>query len=109
MYYIIRFFVRKALTLYCRRITVNDDSYLELQGPLLLASNHPNAFFDALILASRMRQPLYFLALGELTDKWMVRWLLKILHIIPVYQLQENRANQERNHQSFACCLVVSS
>ena len=109
MYYFIRFFVRQALTLYCRRITVNDDSYLELKGPLLLASNHPNAFFDALILASRMRQPLYFLALGELTDKWMARWLLKILHIIPVYQLQDNRPNQERNYQSFARCVEVLS
>ncbi len=109
MYYFIRFLVRLALRIYCYRIRVNDTAYLHLKGPLVIASNHPNAFFDAIVLASRMQQPLHFLAWGEQADKWMGSRLLKFLHIIPVYQMQDNRSNQERNEKSFSQCTDVLS
>jgi 1-acyl-sn-glycerol-3-phosphate acyltransferase len=107
MYYFIRFFVRGALKLYCRRIRVNDEQLFQSKGPLILASNHPNSFFDAIILASRMHQPVHFLALGELTDKFLLSRIMKIFKIIPVYRLREKPGNQERNDRSFAICLDV--
>jgi 1-acyl-sn-glycerol-3-phosphate acyltransferase len=109
MYFFLRFFVRQALTLYCYRIRVNNTDPLQWKGPLVIASNHPNAFFDAIILASCMRQPMYFLALGEVTDKWLVSRLLRTLHIVPVYQMQDNRSNQERNDKSFDLCADILS
>jgi 1-acyl-sn-glycerol-3-phosphate acyltransferase len=107
MYYFIRFFVRQALKIYCGRIRVNDESLLALKGPLLLASNHPNSFFDAIILASLMHQPVHFLALGELTDKFLLSRIMKIFKIIPVYRLHDKPGNQERNDRSFAICVDV--
>jgi 1-acyl-sn-glycerol-3-phosphate acyltransferase len=107
MYYFIRFFVRQALRIYCGRIRVNDESLLALKGPLLLASNHPNSFFDAIILASRLNQSVHFLALGEVTDKFIFRRIMEILQIIPVYRLQDKPGNQERNDKSFALCVDV--
>jgi 1-acyl-sn-glycerol-3-phosphate acyltransferase len=107
MYYFIRFFVRRALKIYCRRICINDERFLQWKGPLILASNHPNSFFDAIILASRMHQPIHFLALGELTDKFLLSRIMKIFQIIPVYRLHDKPGNQERNDKSFAVCVDV--
>jgi 1-acyl-sn-glycerol-3-phosphate acyltransferase len=107
MYSFIRFFVRLALKIYCCRIRVNDESFLDYQGPLILASNHPNSFLDAIMLASFMKQPVHFLALGESTDRYLFRWILVTFRIIPVYRLKENRNNQERNEISFRHCADV--
>src|SRR5450432_312637 len=107
MYYWLRFFVRQGLKIYCGRIDVNDKSILKWKGPLILASNHPNSFFDAIILASLMDQPVHFLALGELTDRFLLQKLINVLHIIPVYQLRDKAGNQERNDKSFADCVDI--
>jgi 1-acyl-sn-glycerol-3-phosphate acyltransferase len=107
MYYFISFFVRSALKLYCRRIRVNDEKLFQSKGPLILASNHPNSFFDAILLASHMHQPVHFLAIGELTDKFLLSRIMKIFQIIPVYRLHDKPGNQERNDRSFAICVDI--
>ena len=104
MYYFIRTFVRLALKIFCCHIRINDESFLEYKGPLILASNHPNTFLDAIILSSRMKQPVHFLAPGESTDRFLFRWILEAFKLIPIYRLKNNRNNQEGNEISFAKC-----
>jgi 1-acyl-sn-glycerol-3-phosphate acyltransferase len=107
MYFVIRFFTRLALKLYCNHIRVDDESFVWRKGPLILVSNHPNSFLDAVILASRLNQRVHCTAVGELTDKFLIRRLMKILHIIPVYRLHDDPSNLERNGKSFAKCVDV--
>jgi len=107
MYYFIRFFVRMALKIYCSRILVNDKSPLKSKGPLILASNHPNSFLDAIIIASCFREPVHFLALGEMTDKFLFRPVMDAFHIIPVYRLKDKDENQDLNEKSFSICVDV--
>lgn len=38
---------------------------LQLNGPLLIACNHPDSFLDAIILATLFRRPVYSLAAGS--------------------------------------------
>ena len=38
---------------------------LQKHGPLLIASNHPNSFLDAIILATLFKNPVYALARGD--------------------------------------------
>jgi 1-acyl-sn-glycerol-3-phosphate acyltransferase len=107
MYYFIRFFVRLALQIYCYRIRVNDEKKLLWKGPLILASNHPNAYLDAIVIASAMDQPVYFLAQGEVTDRFLSRSLMKTMHIIPVYRMGDQEGNQERNERCLAFCVDI--
>jgi 1-acyl-sn-glycerol-3-phosphate acyltransferase len=107
MYYFIRFFVRLALLIYCRRIRINKKHVLQTSGPLILVSNHPDSFLDAIVLASRMKQPVHSLALGELTDKFLFRKMMTILRIIPVYRMLGKQPGTERNDKSFAICVDV--
>jgi 1-acyl-sn-glycerol-3-phosphate acyltransferase len=107
MYHFIRFFVRLALRFYCSHIRVNNKDLLKSKGPLILASNHPNSFLDAIILASRFNEPVHFLALGELTDQFLFQWIMKVFNIIPVYRLKNKNENQELNEKSFSICVDV--
>jgi 1-acyl-sn-glycerol-3-phosphate acyltransferase len=107
MYQFIRFFIRMALKFYCSHIRINDMGPLKLNGPLILASNHPNSFLDAIIIASRFKEPVHFLALGELTDKFLFRRIMEVFHIIPVYRLKDRSENQDLNDKSFSICVDV--
>lgn len=107
MYHFIRFLAKIALKIYCSRIQVNDKSPLKSKGPMILASNHPNSFLDAIIIASCFREPVHFLALGEITDKFLLRPVMEALHIIPVYRLKDKYGNQDLNEKSFSVCVDV--
>lgn len=107
MYYFIRFCVKMALKIYCSRIQVNDKSLLKSAGPLILASNHPNSFLDAIIIASCFRKPVHFLALGEITDKFLFRPVMNAFHIIPVYRMKDKNENLDLNEKSFSICVDV--
>jgi 1-acyl-sn-glycerol-3-phosphate acyltransferase len=107
MYYFIRFFVRLALLIYCRRIRINKKHVLQTRGPLILVSNHPDSFLDAIILASRMKHPVHSLALGELTDLFLFRKMMTILRIIPVYRMHGKQTGPGRHDKSFAICVDV--
>lgn len=107
MYHFIRFFVKMALKIYCSRIHVNEKYPLKSKGPLILASNHPNSFLDAIIIASCFREPVHFLALGEITDKFLFRPVMDAFHIIPVYRLKNKNENQDLNEKSFSICVDV--
>jgi 1-acyl-sn-glycerol-3-phosphate acyltransferase len=52
MYVALRASVRAALHLYCGRIRVDVRSAPAANAVLILASNHPNSFFDALVIAT---------------------------------------------------------
>jgi 1-acyl-sn-glycerol-3-phosphate acyltransferase len=102
MYHITRFFVRMALKACCSNIRVNDMYPLKSKGPLILTSNHPNSFPDAIILVFRISEPVHFLALGELTNQFLFHRIMKAFHIIPVYRLKNKNENQDLNEKSFS-------
>jgi len=103
----IRFIVKGALRIFCPHIRVNDKRFLQWNGPLILASNHPNAFLDAILLATLMKEPVHFLALGEVTERFLGRRFLEAFKMISIYRLKDNLLNQERNEKSFAACVDV--
>ena len=53
------------MKIFCRKIIVNNRAMLKKRGPLLLASNHPNSFLDAIILDILFQKPIWSLARGD--------------------------------------------
>ena len=101
MYLILRKTVRMALHLYCGRIRVLHVEALPISGPLLLASNHPNSFFDALIIATHLDRRMYFLARGDVFRKPRIAKLLYAMNLIPIHRLSEGRSELHRTQGSF--------
>ena len=104
MYAVFKIFIRLALWLFCRRVTVSDKAVLNAEGPLLLAANHPNSFLDAIIIGSLFKRPVHILARGDVFRNPLVAKLLRALKLIPIYRLSEGREYLALNDVTFEQC-----
>lgn len=58
---------------------------------MLLASNHPDSFFDALVIGATLTQPIFTLARGDAFKKPAVAFWLRQINLIPVFRGSEGR------------------
>lgn len=107
LYAFVKILSRLALKLFCRQVTFSDRALLKSEGPLILACNHPNSFFDAILLGSLFERPVHFLARGDAFRKPLVRKFLSALRMIPIYRLSEGREYLALNDSTFERCQEV--
>lgn len=72
-----------------------------MKGPVLITANHPNSFLDAIIIASIFNRPIHFLARGDAFHKPWHNFLLRCLHMFPVYRLREGKEYLGLNAAAF--------
>lgn len=80
---------------------------LKKQGPLLLASNHPNSFLDAIILDILFEQPIWSLARGDVFKNKFISRVLSSLKMFPVYRVSEGVENLNINYETFESCKKI--
>ncbi len=73
-------------------------------GPLVLASNHPNSFLDAILIAVVTPRRLHFLARGDAFNTPLKRYLLGKIGLIPIFRAEEGAENLARNTDTFVLC-----
>ncbi len=78
-----------------------------MNGPLLIACNHPNSFLDAIILATIFKRPIYSLARGDSFKNKFISFILEKLNILPVYRISEGSENLNSNYDTFAKCREI--
>lgn len=103
-YRLLKFYARLAIRIYCKRIIINESSWLQSDGPLLLACNHPNSFLDGMIITTLFKAPVRSLARGDAFKKPFVNRLLKKLQLLPVYRTSEGVENLPHNYATFNAC-----
>lgn len=96
-YFFSRFLVRLALPIYLRKLCVVNFDKLPKGAPLLLASNHPDSFFDAVVIGSVLEQPIHTLTRGDVFRKKMATFWLRQINLIPVFRGSEGR-QYVKNH-----------
>ncbi len=77
---------------------------LQCKGPMLIASNHPNSFLDAIIMAILFRSPIHSLARGDAFNGKLITKILASLNMLPVYRVSEGVENLENNYTTFDEC-----
>src|SRR5688572_5831895 len=92
------------MKIFCRKIIVNNRAMLGKGGPLLLASNHPNSFLDAIILDILFQKPIWSLARGDVFRNEFISKILKALKMFPVYRVSEGVENLNSNYETFENC-----
>lgn len=107
LYTIIKCLVRLGLLLYCRSIVFIKKELLKEKGPLLLACNHPNSFFDAILLGAFFKQPVHFLARGDAFKNPIIAKILRALKLIPIYRLKEGKEYLALNDATFERCTRI--
>ena len=71
---------------------------------MLIASNHPNSFLDAIILATLFKHPIHSLARGDAFASKLITSILNSFNMLPVYRVSEGVENLENNYDTFATC-----
>lgn len=107
LYIFIKCLVRLGLLLYCRSIVFTKKELLKEKGPLLLACNHPNSFFDAVMLGAFFRQSVHFLARGDAFKNPLIAKILRTLKLIPIYRLKEGKEYLALNDATFERCAQI--
>ncbi|HEX7457825.1 MAG TPA: 1-acyl-sn-glycerol-3-phosphate acyltransferase [Ginsengibacter sp.] len=104
LYNILLFPARLFIHFYCRKIVINNKGMLRKEGSLIIASNHPNSFLDAIILATLFKSPVYSLARGDAFAGKMITKILNSFNMLPVYRVSEGVENLEQNYATFEAC-----
>lgn len=86
---------------------MNRTGVTALDGPLILACNHPNSFLDAVILDIVFEKPIWSLARGDVFKKPVYIKLLTKLKMLPVYRTSEGVENLETNYKTFDACKEI--
>jgi 1-acyl-sn-glycerol-3-phosphate acyltransferase len=107
LYNFLKIVVRIAMLIFCRKIVVNNRALLKKEGPLLLASNHPNSFLDAIILDILFKKPIWSLARGDVFKNKFIARVLTALKMFPVYRVSEGVENLNNNYQTFENCKKI--
>lgn len=105
LYSALKIIGQPAIRIFCKRVDIDDPSFLREKGPLLLAANHPNSFLDAIILDLYFEMPIYSLARGDAFYSPSVTRILTALKILPVYRTSEGVENLSDNYKTFDSCL----
>ncbi len=108
LYKILKIYVRFAIRFFCHSINVNKPEILKTPGPLLIASNHPNSFLDAIIYDILFDVPIWSLARGDVFKRFpkAVPFLTSV-KIFPVYRTREGAEHLTENYQTFDACMKV--
>ena len=107
LYGFVKIIARIAIKFYCRDIQINKKELLKLNGPLLLAANHPNSFLDAIILCTLFDKPVYSLTRGDVFKNKFFATILYRLKMFPVYRVSEGVENMEENYKTFDLCKEI--
>jgi 1-acyl-sn-glycerol-3-phosphate acyltransferase len=114
-YGVLRTFGQLALRWFYRDIEVVGIERVPKQGPTLLASNHPNALVDALVIGCTLRRAVTLTAKATLLDHPVTRALLRVAGVVPLRRASDHVAragtdsvlDPTRNTAAFASVLDV--
>jgi 1-acyl-sn-glycerol-3-phosphate acyltransferase len=110
VYRVLRAFGRLALRWFYRDIEVLGIERIPAHGPALLASNHPNALVDALVIACTLRRPVTLTAKATLLSHPLTRALVRATGVVPLQRASDatrpgEQLDPGRNAGAFASVL----
>ena len=100
-YGFIKIWVRLSLKIFCKKVVIRNPENLAAEGPLIIAANHPNSFFDAILIGAHMQQPVHFITRGDVFRKRWARSILEQLNMMPIYRIRDGKEKLSLNQQTF--------
>lgn len=93
-----------AVSTYYRRIQIKGLENIPLDRPVLIASNHPNAFMDAVLLTLFFPRRTYSLARSDVFNTAFKRKIMNYFQIMPIYRIQDGADQLYKNTEVFEKC-----
>jgi len=105
LYFILKILSKLTLKSFFRRIRIVGKENIPENVPVIFIANHPSAFMDPIIVASTVKQPVYFIAAGEYVGKGVKGYMFrKWLHMIPVFRPSTRPEEVHKNKDMFNHC-----
>ena len=108
LYHALRAAAGVALRWYYADVVVQGAERIPRDGPLIVASNHPNALVDALIVTTVLQRRVLLTAKATLFEHPLLSALLRAVGVVPLRRAQDEWAARhsgvvsvERNTESF--------
>lgn len=93
--------LRLGFWFFYRKVHVHQLQNVPVNGPVLLVSNHPNSFMDALVIGAYLPRPTHFLARGDAFKNPILAKIFKAYYMLPVYRASEGKENIGKNFETF--------
>ena len=106
IYRLMRALWRAALFGFFRRIEVQGRGNVPARGPVLIVSNHTNAFVDPLLMLTRLGRPVTLTAKSTLRKNPLLAPLVRALNVIELHRSQDvaEGADPAKNDAALAAC-----
>tara|TARA_Y100000589_G_scaffold150354_2_gene143479 strand:+ start:3007 stop:4089 length:1083 start_codon:yes stop_codon:yes gene_type:complete len=74
--------------------------------PVIFAVNHQNAFLDGILVALKLRRPVFFLTRSDVfKGRWIVKFF-KLLNLVPIFRRQDGTGDITiKNRETFKYCI----
>jgi glycerol-3-phosphate O-acyltransferase/dihydroxyacetone phosphate acyltransferase len=89
VYRIARRMWKAALFGFFRRVDAYGRENVPARGPVLLVSNHTNAFVDPLVILTRLRRPVTLTAKSTLRRNPLLKVLMRALNVVELHRSQD--------------------
>ena len=93
--------MRFLMSIFYRKVYTHDFNKLPKNRPILLASNHPNSFIDALLFCLYVDQKVYSIARGDVFANPIARFMLGQVNILPIFRRRDGVKNMHKNKATF--------
>lgn len=96
-----------ATRIFFKRIHFSGMENIPRDKPIIFASNHANAFMDAIVPAVFIKPEVYFLTRSDVFNTPLKSKILRGMNLLPIYRLQEGAENLHKNEEAFGDCYKV--
>ncbi len=93
--------VKLGLRVYFRKIYFYNDEVVNLNKPVLIASNHPTAFIEPLLIGSTLKKPIYYLVRADIFKDGIIKFFTDAFGMIPVYRFVDGYSGLKNNQEIF--------
>lgn len=104
-YSILRLFVRFGLKWYAPGLKAKNLHLAPYAYPTIVISNHPNSFFDALVIAAYAPAKICFLTRGDIFKHPVANTVLRWLYMLPIYKRNDDEDFAVKNDFTFDECM----
>ena len=93
--------VKLGLRVYFRKIYFYNDEAVDLKKPILIASNHPTAFIEPLLIGITLKKPIFYLVRADVFKDGIVKFFTDAFGMIPIYRRVDGYSNLKNNEEIF--------
>lgn len=100
-YFFTKLLVALWMRVYFRKFYAEGYRNIDWSKPLLIVSNHQNAFLDALSILVKPPEQLYYMTRSDVFYSAIARFFLKMYHMIPIFRQRDGVNSQQANENIF--------